>query len=135
MITGLLTQEGSGVGNPVWESIPMSIQTLVGVAAIMGAGWTWFVRPQMATIVAEAFARSTQKAREAYGDSLSTPRGSSGRIDSTRVELRREVAATRRELSAQIEELSRETARLAGAVDVLTSIWQEGNIQGEIGTQ
>ena len=60
MFAGLFLQEELGVGTPVWESIPTSIQTIVGVAAIMGAGWTWFVRPRMVALVAEAVAQVNQ---------------------------------------------------------------------------
>ena len=45
------------------------------------------------------------------------------------------VAQESKTLRTKIAELGTDTARLAGAVDVLTSIWQEGNIQGEIRTQ
>ena len=38
-------------------------------------------------------------------------------------------------LRTKIEELGTDTARLAGAVDVLTSIWREGDVRREIGTK
>lgn len=115
MITGLFTQEGSGVGNPVWESIPMSIQTLVGVAAIMGAGWTWFVRPRMVALVAEAVDRGNSEWRKSLAATRDELRADfSTKIDSTRDELRGEIAATRKDLS---EEIAATRGELATRID------------------
>ena len=54
VFTGFFAQEELGVETPIWESIPTSIQTIIGVAAVMGAGWTWFVRPRVIALVSEA---------------------------------------------------------------------------------
>ena len=237
MFTGLFAQEELGVGTPFWESIPTSIQEIVGITVIMGVGWTWFVRPRMVALVAEAVAQVNQEFSKALAATRDEIRGDfTSRLDSTRNELRGEIATTRRDLSEEIaatrgeiattrdelrgeiadtrrdlseeiaatrdelgneiagnrgrigsnrdsivavremisasrietrdlltdmrrenqeahaaigdritqesktlrtkiEGLSTDTARLAGAVDVLTSIWREGNVRGEIRTQ
>ncbi len=107
MILGLLTQEESGVGTPFWESIPTSIQTLVGVAAILGAGWTWFVRPRMVTIVVEAIARSSKDLREEMDASAGKLRSE---IAADRRELSEDIAGVRSEIAADRRELSEDIA-------------------------
>ena len=103
MFTGLFAQEELGVGTPFWESIPTSIQEIVGITVIMGVGWTWFVRPRMVALVAEAVAQVNQEFSKALAATRDEIRGDcTSRRDSTRNELRGEIATTRRDLSEEI---------------------------------
>ncbi|MYB06753.1 MAG: hypothetical protein F4Y24_10405 [Gemmatimonadetes bacterium] len=204
MFAGLFFQEELGVGTPVWESIPTSIQTIVGVAAVMGAGWTWFVRPRVGAMLSEAVAQVNKerdrtlaemrdKLRDELRGEIAGNRGEIARnrsaiaanrdsifalrdlVSAVRIETRdllsgmqresrrahasigdriaqestalrtkmeEEIGALRtrmeedsRTLRTKMEELGTDTARLAGAVDVLTSIWREGDVRGELRTQ
>lgn len=109
MLPGPFSQEAPGVGTSFWESIPTSIQTIVGVAAIMGAAWTWFVRPRMTALVAEAFARGHKEWCEALAATRDELRGDfSARIDRCRDELRSEIAENRDKIVATRDELRSE---------------------------
>ncbi len=174
MFVGLLVQQPLGSGASFLESIPTSIQTLLGMVAILGASWTWFVRPRMIRIVVEAVTQSERSLRSELTE----------KIEASEERLRREIAANRREVSEKIEasekrlrresaEIRREsreahatigeridgvndridrlqmhfskevsvvrgeiadvktdTAKLAGAIDVLTKIQMEGSARG-----
>ena len=129
MIAGLFSQETLGVGTPFWASIPISIQTLVGMVAIFGAGWTWFVRPRMVSIVVEAVARSSKELRaemaagtgelrkemaagtgELRREIAANRKELSGEIAANRMELSEEIAANRKEIAGNRKELSEEIA-------------------------
>ena len=104
MFAGLFFQEELGVGTPFWEAIPTSIQEIVGITVIMGVGWTWFVRPRMVALMAEAVAQVNQEFSNALGATRDEIRGDfSSRLDSTRDELRAEIAATRVDFSSRLD--------------------------------
>ncbi len=104
MFAGLFFQEELGVGTPFWEAIPTSIQEIVGITVIMGVGWTWFVRPRMVALMAEAVAQVNQEFSKALGATRDEIRGDfSSRLDSTRDELRAEIAATRVDFSSRLD--------------------------------
>ena len=104
MFAGLFFQEELGVGTPFWEAIPTSIQEIVGITVIMGVGWTWFVRPRMVALMAEAVAQVNQEFSKALAATRDEIRGDfSSRLDSTRDELRAEIAATRVDFSSRLD--------------------------------
>ena len=69
--------------------------------------------------------RESRQAHAAIGDRIT--------LESTILRTKIEEESTT--LRTKVEELGTDTARLAGAVDVLTSIWREGDVRGELRTQ
>jgi len=96
VFTGLLAQQQLGSsGASFLESIPTSIQTLLGMLAILGAGWTWFVRPRMIRIVVEAVTQSEKSLRSELTE----------RIEASEKRLRSEIAANREQIVANREQI------------------------------
>ena len=90
----------------ILESIPTSIQILAGFTAISGAGWTWFVRPRIAGMVAEAIGENREQIagfhRDLSQEIANTRKDLSQEIANTRRDLSQEIANTRKDLSQEI---------------------------------
>ena len=90
------------MGIAILESIPTSIQVLAGVTAIGGAGWTWFMRPRIAAIVTEALRENRKEIAATRNDLSLQVAGFHQELAATRNDLSQELAATRNDLSREI---------------------------------